>query len=198
MQDDVSRRFGPPTRLEYHAPRELEPPLHPICETASRVLVWVQPRLLSAAYELWSKEQVVATLRFRSFAHRRAIAAAADGFWIIEDLQRGDGTVHVSTPKGVIGRLTRRNDLVDTFILDTGEVFLWAHESIWENEYTFRDETGRKLLLFRPEKSMTARARSELAPDVEKHPSTSLLTLLGFYLILHGAPRYELYQPINA
>lgn len=198
MEDDLLRRPRLQPQEVYHTPRELEHPLHPIRETKSRVFVWVQPRLLSAAYELWSRELVIATLRFRSFAHRRAIAAAADGYWTIEDLQRGDGTVHVSSHKRVLGRLTRRNDLIDSFTLDSGEVFLWTRESIWKNEYTFRDESGRMMLLFSPEKSMTARARVEPAPLIENHPFASLLTLLGFYLILHGAPQYDSYKPIKA
>lgn len=198
MEGKPLPRFRKTKPLEYQVPRELEHPLNSIRDVETQVLVWVQPHLLRAAYELWGDDRVFATLRYKSFAHRRALAASNDGVWTIEDMGQHFGGVRLTQLNRPVGRLERREDTVDVLTLDSGKTFLWARKHAWRNENSFLDLNGREIIQFIPEKSMTARLRVQLSENARALPELSLLTLLGLYLMLYGMSHDDSTKQIGA
>ncbi len=169
---------------EYESPRELEHPLHPIQTEENGTLVWIQPRLMRPAYELWSKDKVIATLRYRGLFYPEALAVSSDGLWTIERTDGSNPLVYIRRTGRIVGTFSNHDHLGGILKLNSERIFLWVRQSIWTHEWAFLSENGSVLEKFSSQVSLQARLRVHITPEGFNTPEASLLALLGKYLML--------------
>lgn len=173
----------------YAAPREVEHPLTPLREVGLSHMAWIQPRLMHPAYELWSGERVVATIRFRDLRGREGLAAAADGVWTIHRTQSGGTLFTVHRPRVLIGAFQRVEGNRLVFTLGERRVFEWRPTAIRGDAFAFFD-TDRPFMEFRSDRERKGQWLITLVPTTAADPDATLVAIAGkLVTLLHPQAR---------
>ena len=168
----------------YADPSEIEHPLTPLSQIAASRLAWVQPRLMHPAYELWGRESVAATLRFRDLSRREALAASADGIWNFTEASTEETGVLISAPGGPVGqvRVTPRGD--GALLLRNERTLRWNQLALWQCTFAFVDEAGNELVRFETGDDGSSRTMVAFSPVAVLDADAPLLAITGKYLTL--------------
>jgi len=180
--------FGSPP---YAGPREVEYPLVPLRSVETNVLVWIQPRLMHPAYELWAGERVVATLRFKDLARRRGLAAGSDGVWTIDDDARVDEVLVVRSGTEPETIFHPGPSVGGLLIVREERQFLWEACDLWQREWVFLDERKHPVLWFEPDMRRLGHSRVRFGPGFLGDPDSPLLAIMGKYLTLGSRARAD-------
>lgn len=148
---------------------------------------WVQTDPLRRSYELRAGDVVVATLHWTHPWGSLATGETGEGHWTLKRTGflrprviarvRGADTdaAVVAMHPGGSGEVT----------LADGHQFRWTPMNLWRSEWAFTTNEGTRLIVFKPNLAL---ARTEAEVKVEQHalalPDLSLLTLLGWYLLI--------------
>jgi hypothetical protein len=164
-----------------------------IREVAERPLRWTQPSALSREYELRDGDEVLATLRWQKTFGSLALAESADGAWSFKrsGFLGPKVTVRVPGSETEVGVFKPGWRGEGTLRLSNGRGYQWVNTSFWHSEWAFADEAGEPLIRFKPEFDSTAvplffthAAAVKLEPSALSVPDLSLLTVLGWYLMV--------------
>lgn len=177
---DPSNRLTSP----YADPREIDHPLTPLADIGASVLVWVQPRLMHPAYELWSGEHVVATLRYRDLSGREAVAASAHGLWLFREGARPSESISVSAAHKPFAVFRKSASAEGLLLLGEAHTFPWVRRSLVDNRFAFVNDRGDTVVEFRDEPDEASSSRVVIAENAVDDTSATLLAVVGKYLLL--------------
>lgn len=147
-------------------------------------LRWVQPLVLSRAYELRHDEEIVATLSFRSAFGSLATARSADGAWTFK-------RVGFFQTRATVRAENEQADLAvfephtwkggGTLRLPDGRT-IQVTTNLWQSRIEFLLEEDRVLFRYRTEGFVRQEADLEILPDAERLPELPWLLPFGWYL----------------
>src|SRR2546421_910989 len=151
---------------------------------AGQELLWTQPAAFQREHELRAGDDVVAILKFQRGSLADAEAAGGhwtfkrQGFWqprITVRTAGSDTDLAVFHPRWIGGGTL---GVPDGRAVRLSSANFWQSEWVWqENEKPLIRIKGRRGLI-------KANGAVEIRPDAANIPDTSLLVLLGWYLIL--------------
>jgi hypothetical protein len=158
-----------------------------IREVADQVLRWTQPTLFAREFELHAGDEVVGTLRWQKTFGSLALAEAADGAWTFKrsGFLRPRVTVRLpgSEPEVAVLEPGWRGE--GSLVCSDGRWHRWQNISFWRSEWAFADDVGETLVHFAPEFAFLGHAAEvKFGPRAASVPDLSLLTLLGWYLMV--------------
>jgi hypothetical protein len=150
---------------------------------------WVQTNAAERTYELRAGEDVVARLCWQKPGGSLALGEASDGKWSFKRTGffspkmtvRAAGTdsdIAVFTPSWCRGTLE----------LASGARYRWAVTNFWRSHMAFCNEAGQPLVHYKLEWRLSVSAANvEVAPAGATVSDLSLLTVLGWYIVLLSA-----------
>jgi len=151
-------------------------------------MTWVQTNAKERTYELRLGDDVVASLRWQKPSGSLALGEAADGIWSFKRVgffspkvtvrtAGPESDIAVFTPDWHVGKGTSE--------MAGGTRYRWAATSFWRSEMAFCNEAGQPLVQYKPERLLQlAAAKVEVTPAGAAVSELSLLTVLGWYLML--------------
>jgi hypothetical protein len=158
--------------------------VRPISESAGEELLWIQPAARRREHELRAGDDLVATLRFQRGSLADAEAEGdhwtfkRQGFWqprVTVRVPGSDADVAVFRPRWAGGGTL---DFADGGSVRLSSANFWQSEWVWQ-------ENDQPLMLFKGRHGIVkAKGAVEIQPAAAGRPDTSLLVLLGWYLIL--------------
>lgn len=158
-----------------------------IREVADQPLQWTQPKALKREYELRAGDDVVAFLRWEKAFGSLAAAESADGKWTFKrsGFLTPKVTVRIAGSESEVAvlRPTWRGE--GTLECTNGYRYRWLNISFWRSEWAFINEAGQTLVRFKPQFAFFREgAEVKVEPGAVSIPDLSLLTLLGWYLMV--------------
>lgn len=158
-----------------------------IREVAEQPLRWSQPSALKREYELHAGDDVVATLRWQKTFGSLALAETAGGSWTFKrsGFLRPKVTVRMLGSEMEVGVFKPGWGGEGTLRFSEGPCYEWQNTSFWRSEWAFANDAGESLVHFKPEPAFfkqSAEVKVELCAVAL--PELSLLTVLGWYLML--------------
>jgi hypothetical protein len=162
-------------------------PMRTIRDAAGQALRWAQLSAFSREYELRAGEEALATLRWQKAFGSLALATCAGGAWTFKRSGFLSPRVTVRRPESeaevAVLKPGWRGE--GTLELATGQSYPWRNTSFWRSEWAFTDGAGEPLVEFKPEFAFFKQAAEvKLGPRAGSVPDLSLLTLLGWYLMV--------------
>lgn len=167
--------------------------MKPIREVADQPLRWTQPALLQREYELRAGDEIVATLRWQKAFGSLAQAETADGTWTFKrsGFLRPKVTVRVPGSETEVAAFKPGWGGEGMLRLSAGQCYQWLNTSFWLSEWVFANEAAEPLVHFKAEFEASAAviffkhaAAVKFEPEAVSVPDLSLLTVLGWYLML--------------
>jgi len=153
-------------------------------------LKWGQPDPLRHEYELRTRDDLLATLRWVKPVGSLATAEAADVIWTFK-------RAGFLKPQVVVRGAASDSDIATFEAAPNGNGFLcfidgarfrWADTNLWSTEWKWSSPDGTHLVCFKLEPDPVAMgARVEVQPTISAE--LPLLTLLGWYLIVLSSYR---------
>jgi hypothetical protein len=158
-----------------------------IREVLQQPLLWTQPSAFQRVFELHAGDDVVGTLRWDKALGSLALAESSDGVWSFKrsGFLRPKVTVRVPGSETEVAIFKPSWGGEGTLRFSDGRCYQWQHTSFWRSQWALANETGESLIHFIPEFAMFEHAAEvTLEPRAESTPDLSLLTLLGWYLVV--------------
>jgi hypothetical protein len=158
-----------------------------IREVIQRPLRWAQPSAFQRAFELQAGDDVVGTLRWQKAFGSLALAETADGAWTFKrsGFLRPKVTVRIPGSETEAAVFKPGWGGEGTLTLSDGRCYLWQHTSFWRSQWAFAIEAGEPLVHFNPDFAFFKHAAELVVePRAVLTPDLSLLTLLGWYLMV--------------
>ena len=158
-----------------------------IRELSGQPLRWAQPGAFTREYELRAGDEVLATLRWQKTFGSLALAAAADGTWTFKrsGFLSPQVTVRLPGSEADVAVLRPGWRGEGALELSAGRRYPWRNTSFWRSEWAFADVAGEPLVQFKPEFAFFKQAAEvTVDPRAAPLPDLSLLTLLGWYLMV--------------
>jgi hypothetical protein len=158
-----------------------------IRDVAGEALRWAQPSAFKREYELRAGDEALATLRWQKTFGSLAVAASADGAWTFKRSGFLSPKVTVRRPgaEAEVAVLKPGWRGEGTLELAAGRRYQWRNTSFWRSEWAFTDEAGEPLVQFTPEFAFFKQAAEvKVETRAGSIPDLSLLTLLGWYLMV--------------
>jgi hypothetical protein len=159
----------------------------PIPEVVDQSLQWTQPAPLKREYELRAGDKVVATLRWQKAFGSLALAETTAGAWTF----KRSGFLR---PKVTVRGLGSEKEVAvfksswggeGTLRFSDGPCYQWQNTSFWRSAWAFANEAGESLVHFKPEVAVFKQsAEVKVEPGAFSLPDLSLLTVLGWYIML--------------
>jgi hypothetical protein len=156
-------------------------------ELVGRALHWMQPSVLKREFELLCGNEVVGTLRWQKAFGSLALAEGADGAWTFKrsGFLRPKVTVRPAGSETEAAVFKPSWGGEGTLSFSDGRCYQWHHTSFWHSEWAFTNEAGEPLVHFKPDFALFKHAAEvTLEPSAVSVPDLSLLTLLGWYLMV--------------
>lgn len=155
-----------------------------ISEFSGKPLQWKQPHVTSAAFELKSNEELLATLKFSNAFGSLATGECADGSWTFKRV--GFLNTHVS-----IRVAGTENDIAvyrnstwsqgGTLELPDGRR-INANSNFWHSQFEFTGESGDPILRFTNIGGFKLHAELEFLPPAALLTELPWIVILGWYL----------------
>ncbi|HEX7070398.1 MAG TPA: hypothetical protein VF190_06320 [Rhodothermales bacterium] len=140
------------------------------------------------AYELWGNESVVATLRFRDLQRREALAASANGIWMVSASEREEGAVHFDSPGGSIAEYRLAPQGAGSLLLRGSRPLVWLRKSLWTSLFSFVDIAGNEFMRFEVAADRSGKTIVILSDAAVTDPDAALVAVAGHYLTLGTTP----------
>lgn len=157
-----------------------------IAGLSNQTLRWVQPNTFKMYYELRAKDELAATLHFRSAFGTFATAESEDGCWTFKRV--GFFQTHVT-----IRSCDSGNELAGfhnntwsgggTLEFSDGREYP-ATSNFWQTRFEFQTIASDPLVRFKTSGLIHLSAQVEILPAASPLPELPLMVLLGWYLIL--------------
>lgn len=157
-----------------------------IRESIGHELEWRQPRALEMAYELHDRDELAATLRFRSACGTLATVESAEGSWTFKRIGfwKTKVTVRPSGSEREIAVFRNRTwSQGGTLELADGRHYP-ADTDLWASRYEFTTESGLPLVRFHNRGLLSPSARVEILPAAAALAELPWLVALGWYLVV--------------
>lgn len=156
-------------------------------QMAGQPLTWEQPKRAAHRYELRAGDTTLATLRWESAFHARAIAQTADGAaWSFERKGFGGSSVLVSSSFSTGATFKRFGwGSNGQLTLPDGRAWRWEQQGHWGTSWAWLGTDGQPLVKLQQQAGffkMTGLV--QIAPGAESLPELPLLVLLGWYLMV--------------
>ena len=142
---------------------------------------------MSRRYELRAGDAVIATLGWETAWGSLATGETAEGRWTLKraGFLRPRVMVRMAGSKTQAAIVTLHWDANGDVKLADGHEFRWTRMSFWRSAWAFTDTRGQPLLVFKPKFDMLgSKAEIEVKAQALSLPDLSLLTLLGWYLMV--------------
>ncbi len=149
-------------------------------------LKWSQPSAVRMEYELRSKDELVATLKFRSMWGTFATAESGDGCWTFKRVGFWTKKASVRACGSDVDLAVFKNNTWDgggTLEFPDGRKFK-ATTNFWETQLTFQTEADEPLVHFKYGGVFHRAAEVEILPQAKSVPEVPLFVLLGWYLAI--------------
>jgi hypothetical protein len=146
---------------------------------------WTQPS--TWVYELRAGDNSLAALRWQKTFGSLALAESADGTWTFKrsGFLNPKVTVRVLGAEAEVAVFTPGSMGEGTLQLSNGRRYRWLNTSFWRSAWAFANEAGEALVDFKPEFVFFKQAAEvKVEPGAVSVPDLSLLTLLGWYLMV--------------
>jgi hypothetical protein len=159
-----------------------------IREVTQQALRWSQPSTFKREYELRAGDEVLATLRWQKPFGSLALAESTDGTWTFKRSGFFSPNVTVRVPGSETEVAVFKpgwRGTEGTFRFSDGRCYQWLNTSFWSSEWIFAKEGGEPLIHFKPEFAFFKQAAEvKVEPGAVPVPDLSLLTVLGWYLLI--------------
>ena len=151
----------------------------------ARTLTWAHPHPFQSQYELRAGDDLLATLRWRSAFGSLADAEAADGHWTFKRVGflKPSISVRIAGADEDLAAFRVHWDGAGELVLGDGRRYEWRPANFWHTQWAWTDAAGAPLLHFRPA-HLVRQADVEVSPAALAVPDLSLLSLLGWYLMV--------------
>jgi hypothetical protein len=158
-----------------------------IRDVLEQPLLWTQPSAFQRVFELHAGDDVVGTLRWQKAFGSLALAESSDGVWSFKrsGFLRPKVTVRVPGSETECAAFKPSWGGEGVLRFSDGRCYQWQHTSIWRSEWAFVNDASKPLVHFKPELAYFKHAADvTIEPRAVSNPDLSLLTLLGWYLMV--------------
>jgi hypothetical protein len=148
---------------------------------------WHQPDAIHRHYELRADDALIASLRWERPWGSLATGQTAEGTWTLKraGFLRPRVTVRAAGSDSDAAIVQLQWGGIGDVQLADGHHFRWTRVTFWHSEWAFTDAGGEPLLVFKPNfTKMRREAEIEIGPHSLALPELSLLSLLGWYLMV--------------
>lgn len=157
-----------------------------ISDVAGQSLKWTQPSALKKQYELRLRDELIATLSFRSALGSFATGESADGCWTMKRVGfwRTRATIRVRDSDVDIASF-RDNTWTSggTLRFADGRELL-AVTSFWKSKFVFEDAQHQELILLHSGGLLHLSSTVEVRPRARAMAELPWLVLFGWYLAI--------------
>jgi hypothetical protein len=155
-----------------------------LLQISSAPLLWKQPKLMEAAFELKYSEEVLATLKFKNSLGSLATGTVAEGVWTFK--RQGFLKTYVTIRQhGVESNIAvfHNNTWSEggTLELPDGRKYP-ANSNFWNSKFEFTDEPGEPYLRYTNIGGFKLHSQMDILPAARNNQDTPWMVLLGWYL----------------
>ncbi len=158
-----------------------------IIQLSDRTLTWSQPRMMKQEYELHDRENLVATLRFRSAFGTLATGESMDGSWTFKRVGFWKTRVSIRKTGSDIDIASFVNNTWSnggTLEFPDGRRFP-ADSNFWMTRYAFNKEQETPLVTFEKISGILHLSSNVIVhDDARRLPELPVMVMLGWYLTI--------------
>jgi hypothetical protein len=157
-----------------------------LSETIGTELVWAQPSARKMDFELRTREDLAAVLRFRSAFGTLATAESADGCWTFKRVGFWQTRVSIRTCSAEAELASFKNNTWSgggSLEFPDGRRVL-ATTNFWQSKYRFQTEPGETLVRYNTSGILHLSAEMVIEPAALAYPELPWIPLLGWYLVV--------------
>ena len=158
--------------------------MYKITEYYQQPLKWVQPKMLTEAYELRSEDKLIATLAFRGMAGTFATAESGDGSWTFKRVGfwQSKATIRASGSDKDLA-VFKNNTWTSggTLLFENGNSYK-ATTNFWMTNYEFQKDSGEALVRYKYAGVFHLSSEVEILPEARGFSELPVLVMFGWYL----------------
>jgi hypothetical protein len=156
-------------------------------EVLDRTLLWTQTSAFQRVFELHAGDDVAGTLCWQKAFGSLALAESSDGVWTFKrsGFLRPKVTVRLPGSETEVAEFKPGWGGEGILRFADGHCYQWQHTSFWRSQWAFANDANEPLVRFKPDFAFFKHAAEvTIEPRAVSNPDLSLLTLLGWYLMV--------------